>query len=205
MNTTIFAIAALGMFIVFGVYMVVLVDKYGKLDFVRRLAFYLDAYMREGFHETRFRLRDPNTGRHLWFVKLTSQPAKFGPTRFFLRLTQAGCSPDEFNRAQQALAQAGIEYYLTTERDPSPRALVVHCDMDVDKAVRAARCILVNVFGLADDTPIRYGVDGGTAHRRSAMVGWEDSPQLEQYLKKRAAAGKPIPKRYMHLVGRSEG
>jgi len=207
MNNVFIAIVVVIGLITMADYALSFVDKYGKLDFVRRLAFYLDAYMRGGFNKTRWRLRDPSTGKHLWFVKLTSAEygRDYGLTRFFLRLTQAGCSPDEFNRAQQALAQAGIEYYLTTERDPSPRALVVHCDMDVDKAVRAARCILVNVFGLSDNSPLRYGLYGPAKSSPRAMVGWEDSPQLEQYLKKRAAAGKPIPKRYMHLVGRSEG
>ncbi|NOY81854.1 MAG: hypothetical protein GXP31_12735 [Kiritimatiellaeota bacterium] len=83
--------------------------------------------------------------------------------------------------------------------------MVVHCDMDVDKAVRAARCIFVNAFGLSDNSPLRYGLFGAMSPAPDAIVDWEDSPQLAQYLKRRAAAGKPIPKRYMHLVGRSEG
>ena len=205
MNMIVFAIVLIGTFVVLGLYVLVLIDRHGTFDSLSRLPFYIDAYIREGFHKTRFRLRDPSTGRHLWFVKLTTYPKQHGPTRFFLQLTVDGCSSDEFQRARQLLDQAEIEYYLTTEHDPSPRALVVHCDMDIDKAIRTARCILVDVFGLTESSSIRYGVFGGTIHQRSAIVGWEDSSELEQYVKKRAALGKPIPKRYMHLAGRREG
>ena len=180
------------------------VGEYGKIDLLGRLSFYIDGYMLRGFHKTRLRVRDPSTGKHLWFVKITTQPKDYGPTRFFLLLTPDGCSPDEFRRARQALDLSGIECYLTTEHDPTPQCLVVHCDMDVDKAVRAARCILVDVFGLTDATPLRYGLFGAISADPNAIIDWENSPQMKEYIRKRAAAGKPVPKHFMHLIDRRE-
>jgi len=178
-------------------------DRYGKADRVERLQFYIDAYMRGGMHKTRFRILDPATGRHLWFVKLTPTVEKYGPTRFFLRLTPDGCSSEEFARAQQALRNAGIEYYLTSEHAPSPRTIVVHCDMDVDKAVRAARCIMVETFGLSDDSPLRYGCFGASNPRHDEIIGWDDNPDLARYVRERAAAGRPIPERFRKTGGSS--
>jgi len=117
MNNVLLIIVLLGVIVSIVLHVLYVIDEHGKLDSLNRLSFYADGYMRRGFHKTRLRVRDPSTGRHLWFVKVTTQPKDYGPTRFFLRLTADSCSPDEFSRAQQALAQAGIEYYLTTERD----------------------------------------------------------------------------------------
>jgi len=203
MNKFLVIAGSMGAITAVALYLLYLGGTYGKLDCVRKLSFYIDAYMRGGMHKTRFRILDPATGRHLWFVKLTPTMRKYGPTRFFLRLTPDGCSSEEFARAQQALRNAGIEYYLTSEHAPSPRTIVVHCDMDVDKAVRAARCIMTGVFGLCDSDLLRYGIYGPTDRRHDRIIGWDDNIDLARYVRERAAAGRPIPERFRKTGGSS--
>jgi len=152
-----------------------IVNRYGAKTTVDQMQAHIDTIMRGGMDRTRLRLRHDGLRRRVDFVKLVPRQ-RFNPpnepTQFRMVLDSRTCSDAEFDRAQQVLSGAGIDYEVKREPKDGYDELIVECGLDLEEAADAARRVLVDALGVPPHAALRAGYIGACDSRATAFVGW---------------------------------
>ena len=118
-----------------------------------------------GLDGSRMRIERPGAAFYIDFEKVASPS---GPESLRMVIYKESCTPSEFSGAQESLQAVGIDFAIGADVRGRER-IVVECGLDVLRAARASRAVLVDAWGVDIEQRLRVWHKGSFPYRREKL------------------------------------